>query len=165
MNSVEIHSVCEEELEACLKTIHKAFRKNCDIFGFTKENYPSSGAYLTLEELIKAKEQGVHMYAAWIDGTVAGYVQLAKKETGVYSFQKFAVHPKYQNLGLGKTIVNFCKNRAKLYGGNKLVLIMVNENTPLKEFYIKMGFDFIKTVTDTDHPFEQAVMEMDLTKN
>lgn len=158
----KILSVQPEELEACLETVHSAFLASCRKYGFTKENYPKSGAFLSLEELQQAKMNGVHMYAAWVDGRAAGYVQLEKKENGVYSFQKFAVLPEYQNLGIGKALIRFCCNKAAVYGGKKLRLLMVYENRQLLDFYTANGFRLVETGRDAEHPFEYGIMEMDL---
>lgn len=162
METFKILSVKEEDLEMCLDTIHKAFGANCERFGFTKENYPSGGAFLTLDVLKKQKTQGVHMYAAWVGGKIIGYVQLEKKENGVYSFQKFAVLPGYQNIGIGKALISFCKNKAKIYGGEKIKLLFVYNNEKLRNFYLDNGFKIISTSTDDDHPFLCGNMEMEL---
>lgn len=163
MNQYKILSVQEDELEACAETVRAAFGITAAEFGFTKENYPSGGAFITRDVLAKAKERGVHMYAAWVDGKVAGYVQLEKKEGGVYSFQKFAVLPQYQQLGIGRALIAFCRNKAEIYGGRKLSLIMVDRNEKLKLFYQSNGFQVIGTKTDPEHPFLQALLEMELS--
>lgn len=162
MEQYKIQSVKEEELPMCLETIRRAFAVNCERFGFTRENYPTSGAFLDLADLIKAKEKGVHMYAAWSDDKIVGYVQLEKKTGGTYSFQKFAVLPDYQKLGIGRALIAFCKNKAAVYGGNKLELLMVYNNTGLRDFYIANGFTLKETKTDAAHPFLCGIMEMDL---
>ena len=44
MKNYRISSVQIENLPMCLDTIHRAFKLNCDRFGFTKENYPTCAA-------------------------------------------------------------------------------------------------------------------------
>lgn len=160
MKNYRIVSIGDEDLPACVNTIRTAFKGNAQAYGFTKENYPSSGAFITLEDLQKAKAKSVHMYGAWVGGLLVGYVQLEKKEDGVYSFQKFAVLPEYRQLGIGKALIEFCKNKAKVYGGKKLSLIMVLENARLREIYEDSGFVLIGTKTDKAHPFTQGIMEL-----
>ena len=77
-NSFKIASIGQTDLPACLETIHRAFAINCERFGFTKENYPSCAAFLTLEELLAEKANGTHLYGAWVDGEFVGCVQLQK---------------------------------------------------------------------------------------
>lgn len=162
LNNYRILSIKDEQLPVCVETIRTAFKANAETYGFTKENYPSSGAFITLDDLQKAKAKSVHMYGAWIDKLLVGYVQLEKKEDGVYSFQKFAVIPEYRQLGIGKALIEFCKNKAKVYGGKKLSLIMVLENQKLKEIYLDSGFVLKGTKADEAHPFVQGIMELKL---
>ncbi len=163
MLEYEIHSVEYSQLPACLRTLHKAFGESASTFGYTKETYPSSGAYVTLEELRSAKERGVHMYCACVaGGDVAGYVQLEKLGGGIYAFRRFAVLPQYQKLGIGRALVSHCRDRATLYGGKTLTLLMIDANTKLKDFYISCGFRVVRTAKDESYPFEYSVMELAL---
>lgn len=163
MLEYEIHSVEYEQLPLCLQTLHEAFGESAQRFGYTKETYPSSAAYITLEELIEAKKNGVHTYAAIVEGgKVAGCVQLWKQGGGVYAFRRFAVLPEYQKLGIGRALVSHCRDRAALYGGKKLTLLMINENQKLKDFYISNGFFVVCTKRDDTYPFEYAIMEVSL---
>lgn len=162
MLEYEIHSVEEHQLPMCLQTLHAAFGESAKRFGYTKETYPSSGAYITLGELKEAKANGVHMYAACVDGRIAGYVQLEKVDNGVYAFRRFAVLPEYQKLGIGRALVSHCRDRAALYGGKKLTLLMINDNTKLKEFYESNGFHTVRTAKDDSYPFEYSIMELDI---
>ena len=158
-----IHSVEEHQLPMCLEALHAAFGESAARFGYTKESYPSSGAYITLDQLIEAKRKGVHMYAACVEGgLVAGYVQLEKIEAGVYAFRRFAVLPEYQKLGIGRALVSHCRDRAALYGGKKLTLVMINDNQKLKEFYQSNGFKTVEVRNDGAYPFEYAIMELEL---
>ncbi len=163
MLEYEIHSVEYEQLPLCLEALHKAFGESAATYGYTKQTYPSSGAYVTLDELIAAKQRGVHMYCACVSGgIVAGYVQLEKKGDGTYAFRRFAVLPEYQKLGIGRALVSHCRDRATLYGGKKLTLLMIDANKKLKDFYISCGFKITKTCMDDSYPFEYSVMELDL---
>lgn len=159
-----IHSVEDAQLPECLEALHAAFGESAVRFGYTKETYPSSGAYVTLDDLRAARAKGVHMYAACVDGKVAGYVQLEKIGGGIYAFRRFAVLPEYQKLGIGRALVSHCRERATLYGGTKLTLLMINENKKLKSFYKSNGFVVTKVAKDDSYPFEYAVMELDLTE-
>lgn len=162
MIEYEIHSVEESQLPECLEALHSAFAESAQRYGYTQETYPSSGAYLTLDDLTVAKARGVHMYAAYVDKRIAGYVQLEKMGNGVYAFRRFAVLPEFQHLGIGRALVSHCRERAAMYGGKKIVLLMINENKKLKSFYKSNGFKVTKVATDDFYPFEYAVMELEL---
>ena len=142
--------------------IHQAFRPNCERFGFTPQNYPTCAAYLTLEELRQEKASGTHIYGIMVDGVLAGCVQLKKTAPGIYAFRRFAVLPAYQNLGLGKELVNHCRAKAIEYGGETMHLLMVYENESLRHFYESCGFTLKKTCRDDAHPFLCGIYEMSL---
>ena len=161
----EIHSVEEHQLPECLDAIHAAFDESAKIYGYTKETYPTSAAYLTLEELKEARESGVHIYAAYVDGKVAGCVQLEKQGEGVYMFRRFAVLPEYQKLGIGRALVSHCRERGVLYGGKILRLVMNAQNGRLRSFYQGNGFSVVSTHKDGKYPFEYCIMELDLTRD
>jgi GNAT superfamily N-acetyltransferase len=158
----EIRSVKTEELGACLGTLHAAFGESARKYGYTKESYPSSGAYVTIDDLKSAKERGVHMYAAFVGDTVAGYVQLEKKKDGIYMFRRFAVLPEYQSIGLGKALIAHCRKRASAIGVRKIELLMMYENTELLAFYERNGFRLLRTGKDEKYPFEYAILEMEI---
>lgn len=162
MKNYRISSVQIENLPMCLDTIHRAFKLNCDRFGFTKENYPTCAAFMTLDELKKAKESGTHIYAVWVDSRIAGCVQLKRHENDVYWLRRFAVLPEYQNLGFGKELISFCKHKAIEYSGKKIQLLMVYENEQLRNLYTSCGFVLKETRRDDEHPFLCGIYEMDL---
>ena len=162
MKEYKILSVKTEELGQSLETIRAAFSEKVEQFGYTPENYPTCAAFLTLEELEAAKAKKVHMYAAWVNDEMAGYVQLEKKAEGVYSFQRFSVLPKYQHMGIGRALVAHCKKRAASYGAKRLVLLMRYANKTLFEFYKSCGFTLVRLGEDEAHPFRFAIMELDI---
>lgn len=162
MLEYEIRSVEEYQLPECLATIRAAFGESAKRLGYTQETYPTSGAYMTMDELCAAKERGVHMYAACADGKIAGYVQLEKLENGVYAFRRFAVLPQYQKLGIGRALVAHCREKAAQYGGKKLTLLMITENRGLMDFYKSNGFKTVLTAKDGSYPFEYSIMELEL---
>jgi GNAT superfamily N-acetyltransferase len=157
-----IESLEISELPACLETIHRAFSLNCERFGFTKENYPSCAAFMTLDELIADKQGGAHVYAIRVEDVIAGCVMLKRVDRDTYAFRRFAVLPEYRHLGLGKRLVAHCKAKATQYGGKRLQLLMVYENEQLRKLYESYGFSLVETRQDDDHPFLCGIYEMNL---
>ncbi len=162
MSHYKILSVQDTDLDMCSKVIRCAFKESALEYGFTKENYPSSGAFITTEKLMENKKAGTKMYAAFIDEDVVAYVQLLKGENGVFYFQKFAVLPEHQQTGIGRALIDFCKSKVKSLGGTSLSLIMVDKNEKLKYFYQSCGFKVVEKITDDAHPFLQALMVLEL---
>jgi len=164
MSEKIIKSLSFEELPLCLETIHNAFLPNCEKYGFTKENYPSCAAFVTLEDLIETKKNGTHFYGVFVDGKMAGCVQLKRVEPTVYSFTRFAVLPEYQHLGLGRLLLSHCIKKSNEYGADKMRLLMVYDNAKLRAFYEAFGFKLVKKARDSEHPFLFAIYELDVTE-
>ncbi len=162
MSHYKILSVRDTDFDDCCAVIRAAFKDSAKEYGFTKENYPSSGAFITTEKLFEYKKAGTKMYAAFIDDDAVAYVQLLKGENNVFYFQKFAVLPEHQQTGIGRALIDFCKSKVKSLGGTSLSLIMVDKNEKLKYFYESCGFKVTEKITDEAHPFLQAVMVLKL---
>lgn len=156
----DIRSVTYEQLPQCLETVQKAFGVNCEKFGFTKENYPSCAAFLTLKDLIKAKKNGTHFYGVFVDGRIAGCVQLKRVDKATYSFTRFAVLPEYQHYGFGRELIAHCKAKAREYGAQKMTLLMMYDNEHLRRFYESCGFELVRTQQDEFHPFLCGIYEI-----
>lgn len=155
-------SVTDKQLDECAHVIRTAFATNANKFGFTRENYPSSGAFITTDQLRKSKENGAHMFAILHKETFIAFVQLTQVSEKEYAFQKFSVLPEFRKIGLGSILIEACRNKVIERGGNKIGLIMVDKNAYLKDYYTQNGFNAIGTKEDKDHPFVQCIMEMNL---
>lgn len=158
MQQADIRAVELSDIDECVDVIRKAFLPKAIQYGFTKENYPTSGAFIERETLLNLLEKESLMFAVWFDNKIVGYFQLLKKDEKEYLFQKFAVLPEYQQFGLGKTMVNFAKCTIKALGVEKISLIMINDNIELKKFYISSGFCQKSIINNEKYPFEQALM-------
>lgn len=157
-----IKSVDYEQLPDCLEIVHEAFSVNCKMFGFTKENYPSCAAFLTLSDLEEAKKIGTHFYAVFVGDEMAGCVQLKRTAPDAYAFTRFAVLPKYQHFGFGRVLIAHCKEKAREYGGKKMSLLMMYDNEKLRHFYESCGFVLARTQKDDEHPFLCGIYEMEV---
>jgi len=73
-----------------------------------------------------------------------------------------AVLPEYRHLGIGKAMVNCAVKMVKSYGGNKISIGIIEENTKLKNWYLKLGFTHISTRKFKHLPFTVGFMEKEL---
>ena len=105
-------------------------------------------------------QKGCLMYAIYSNTEIVGFVQLLKKENGAYELEKLAVLPDYRHNGYGKQLIDFCKDKVKKLGGDKITIGIIEENKRLKNWYILNGF--IHTGTKLFHylPFTVGFMEM-----
>jgi len=69
-----------------------------------------------------------------------GFIALENPEVGRYFLRRLAVLPDYRHGGSGGILLRYCIGYIRERGGGKAVFGMINENTVLKEWYLKMGF-------------------------
>jgi ribosomal protein S18 acetylase RimI-like enzyme len=70
-----------------------------------------------------------------------------------------SVLPEYRHLGYGKALLNFCKSKIKEFGGNKIEIGIIEENTKLKNWYAENGFVHTGTREYEDLQFIVGHME------
>ena len=157
-----IRAVNKNELPICLEVIRQSFQTVADEFGLTKENCPTNGAFMSVEQLIDDYENGKLMFALFHKDEMAGYMQLEQKDGDTVKLKKLAVLPQYRHLGYGKDLLDFAKGKAKELGAGKLTLGMIDENTRLKNWYMANGFVSVETKIIPSLPFTVGYMECPL---
>jgi hypothetical protein len=94
-----IKQIKECDLPECLDTIHKSFQTVADDFGLTSENCPTNGAFMPLTRLENDYKKGDKMYGLYKGDNIVGFLQLVKKENGVFELEKLAVLPEHRHKG------------------------------------------------------------------
>lgn len=56
------------------------------------------------------------------------------------------VHPNERNKGIGRILLDFAKEEAKLQGMNSIRLDVYKENTPAIRLYESCGYQYVDTV-------------------
>lgn len=162
MTDVSIRRIGREELPACVRVIREGFGTVAAEFGLTQENCPSNGAFLTLERLEQAYEQGNLMFGLFAGAELAGFAQLAKAGRKVYELEKLAVLPRYRHEGFGAALLGYARGQAKALGAKKLTIGIIEENTVLKQWYLNHGFIKTGTKRFESLPFTVGLMELKL---
>jgi ribosomal protein S18 acetylase RimI-like enzyme len=159
-----IRSVSESELSECLKIIQAAYIPVAERFGLTDDNCPDSGrATLKFESLLQEYENGELMFIYCDDGRICGYLGMCRNGE-VLKIDDIVVLPAYQGKGIGSNMLSFAKNYARDCGCIKLRLGMINNNTELKNWYRKHGFETVELIQYPNAPFVTGYMEARVIK-
>lgn len=156
-------SICirkvNDEFNECAKVIRNSFITVANEFNITRENAPTNPAFLGSDSLMKMKEKGIEMYAAYAGGKCIGFVAIEKGNDNRFYMERLAVLPEYRHKGYGEQLVSFVIDLVKNHYGDRISIGIINENRKLKEWYKKLGF--IETgIKVFDHlPFEVCFME------
>ena len=154
-----IRQVNKNELDECLKVIHRSFSTVAEQFGLTKENCPKHTSFIPLSFLETQMNWGWYMYALHLDGKIIGYVSLSKEGDKVFELHNLAVLPEFRHKGYGKLLLDFAKEKATSLGGAKIKIGIIEESTILKNWYIQNGFVHIGTKKYDHLPFTSGYME------
>ena len=156
---VIIKQLSQSDLPMVTVLIQTSFTTVAKEFGLTEQNCPAHTSFITTEKLQNHFDLGWLMYGLYRDGQLIGYVSLSKKSDGVFELHNLAVLPEYRHLGYGTLLLDFCKQKIKETGGNKITIGIIVENTVLKNWYAANGFVHIGTKKFTHLPFTAGYME------
>ncbi len=152
----------KEQLNICLEIIRNSFITVADEFGLTENNCPSHTAFMTIDKLQKQFDDGRPIFLFYQGDTPVGCFSLAKCSDEEWELNNLAVLPDYRHLGIGKAMVDYATATVKNYGGNKISIGIIEENTKLKNWYLKLDFNHISTRKFEHLPFTVGFMELNL---
>ncbi len=152
----------KEQLNICLDIIRSSFITVAEEFGLTENNCPSHTAFLTIDKLESQFDDGRPMFLFYQDANPVGYFSLAKCNVEEWELNNLAVLPEYRHLGIGQAMVNYTVTTVKIYGGTKISIGIIEENSTLKNWYLKLGFNHISTRKFEHLPFTVGFMELNL---
>ncbi len=152
----------KEQLNICLDIIRRSFATVAEEFSLTESNCPSHTAFMTIDKLEKQFDEDRLMFLFYQADTPVGYFSLAKCNADEWELNNLAVLPEHRHFGIGKAMVDYAVARVKKYDGNKISIGIIEENTKLKEWYLKLGFKHISTRKFEHLPFTVGFMELEI---
>lgn len=164
MSDVNIRKITDSDLLQCASVIREAFSTVAKDFDLTQENSPTNPAFISLERLTFEKENGSKMYGLFAEEELAGFVALDDKGEGVFELKRVAVLPACRHKGYGKALLDFAKEKILSWGGHKITIGIIEENTVLKNWYASYGFVSTGTKVFPHLPFSVGFMEMEIIK-
>ncbi len=150
----------KEQLNICLEIIRSSFITVAEEFDLTESNCPSHTAFMTIDKLERQFDDGKPMFLLYQDNIPVGYFSLTKCSYEEWELNNLAVLPEYRHLGICKLMVDFAVSTVKDYGGSKISIGIIEENTILKNWYLNLGFKHISTRKFEHLPFTVGFMVM-----
>ena len=152
----------KEQLNICLDIIRGSFITVAEEFSLTENSCPSHTAFMSFDKLQKQFDDGRPMFLFYQDDVPVGYFSLVKCGDEEWELNNLAVLPEYRHLGIGKSLVDYSVTTVKNYGGNRISIGIIEENTALKNWYFKLGFKHISTHKFEHLPFTVGFMKMEI---
>ena len=154
-----IREIRQTEFDIAANVIRVSFATVAEEFSLTEQNCPSHTSFIKVDKLKNNFERGWLMYGLYCDGQLVGYVSLSQENDGIYELHNLAVLPEHRHEGYGKQLLEFCKNKIKALGCNKITIGIIEENTVLKNWYTANGFVHTGIKTFAHLPFTVGFME------
>lgn len=152
----------KEQLNICLEIIRNSFITVTEEFCLTENNCPSHTAFIKIDKLKKQFDEDRPMFLFYQDFVPCGYFSLANCSDNEWELNNLAVLPEYRHSGIGNAMVEYAIAFIKSYGGNKISIGIIEENTILKNWYLKLGFKHTATRKFEHLPFTVGFMELEL---
>lgn len=153
MNAYAIRPVDSADFPQCAAVIRESFLTVAEEFGLTEQNCPSNGAFLKDERLTTDRDEDALQYGLYADGRLVGFMELKRKQGALFTLEKLAVLPGFRHQGYGAFLLDFARAEVLRLGGEVLSIGIIEENTRLKEWYLRHGFVHTGTKQFAHLPF------------
>lgn len=159
MSEAIIKSIYCADLLSALSVIHRSFATVATEFGLTCENCPKHTSFIPLEFLQMQLNWGWAMFGLYDMEELVGYSSLSKENENIYELHNLAVPQEYRHNGYGKILLDYAKEKVREYGGQKIKIGIIEDNTVLKSWYAANGFVHTGTRKFDHLPFTVGFME------
>jgi len=161
-----IREVGRSDLERKAEVVRRSFGSVADQLGLSPEERQTRQAIMDGQKTGEETDNGDVTFGAYImvddKETMVGSAQMVKKCDGVYDLTKLAVLPGYRHNGIGRALLEYGCDYARKAGCYKVTLTIIEANTVLKNWYLKLGFKHVGTTKYTHLPYTIGFMEYDL---
>jgi ribosomal protein S18 acetylase RimI-like enzyme len=139
--SYQVRTCTSEDIGVLAETIRDSFRDVAERFGLTEENCPRHASNCTPDWIEKDMDRGITYFVMESEGRVAGSVALEQAKPGVYYLERLAVIPGQRRRGIGKALVAHVLSEARGFGCSRVGIGVIADQTELKDWYRKIGFE------------------------
>jgi ribosomal protein S18 acetylase RimI-like enzyme len=149
-----------------MRTLVDVIRRACATvakrFALTPQNCPKTAAFYTMDRLRADLDRGVQYYLLEDNTEACGCVALENAKPGVCYLERLAVLPEHRSKGFGTALVRHAFAEAMAMGIRRIEIGIIAEDTRLKQWYRRFGFELTGTKTFDHLPFLVAFMATDL---
>jgi positive regulator of sigma E activity/ribosomal protein S18 acetylase RimI-like enzyme len=161
----EICPLTAGDLPKYADIIRRSFATVATDFGWTRENCPGHTSFVSDERLAGKIKNCYFSFGLYVGDKIVGFVSLTDMGGCVYEMNDVSVLPEWRHYGYGRKLIDFCKEKVKELGGNKITIGIVEENFILKDWYTANGFVHTGTKTFDGLPFKVGFMTWEAKAN
>lgn len=147
------------DCEVIVKLIRDSFRDVARRFSLTKDNCPKHPSNCDSSWIESDISRGVQFFILYADENPIGCVAIEKANAGVCYLERLSVLPEMRGKHFGIRLVHHALESAASKGVDKVSIGIINEQTELKEWYIRLGFVETQTKNFPHLSFTVCLME------
>ena len=152
-HSIGIRKANSADVSLLSALIRKSFRDVAVRFRITPENCPKHPSNCTDDWITNDFARGVIYYLLERNGLPLGCVAIEKATTDLCYLERLSVVPKERRRGFGNQLINQVFNTARAWGVKLISIGVIAEQTDLKLWYQKIGFEEGETNEFSHLPF------------
>ncbi|MBN1952263.1 MAG: GNAT family N-acetyltransferase [Bacteroidales bacterium] len=132
-----------EQLFSASGVIAAANKIVADRFGLTPENASTNPAFMTPDRLAEQTQGKCELFLLVVSGVAVGTIgiEAAPDNPDLWYIERLAVLPEEQGNGYGVALMNFAHAAIRDRGAHFSSVAIINENTELKAWYSKLGYE------------------------
>jgi len=140
--------------------IAKAYQTVADQFKLTRDNCPKHPSNCTQEWITQDLQHNKNYYMAQTPKGPVGCMALEQPDSATVWLERLSVLPPFRHQGLGRALVDYGIQKARLTGASTLGVGIIHEQTILRQWYEAQGFTLTHTQTYDHLPFTVGFMEL-----
>ena len=160
---MNIRQATISDTETLAKIIRNSYQTVADRFGLNDSNCPKHPSNCTSDWISSDFQRGVTYFLLVTDGKETGCAALEKADHELCYLERLAVIPEYRKKGIGKSLVDYVFNEAKMLGFKRISIGIISKQQELKNWYSRIGFKEGVTRSFDHLPFDVTFMECDIT--
>ncbi len=151
----QVRRATMDDVDSIVKITQDAFNKYIKLAGITD----TAALHETREQVIHDIETKI-VYVAYIKEHVVGSVRIELLDEETAYLSAFGVNTDFQNLGIGKALMNSLDMEMKEMNIKKIILHTASKATSLVRFYYNRGFYIDSTTKDKGYIRALLVKEL-----
>ena len=151
MTSV-IRPATRDDAPLLLRLIRQSFETVYDRLGLTPENFKHHAWHFGPPWILEQMDSGSRFFILEEAGQAVGCVALKAEENGAVQMRRLAVLPAHRGKGCGRMLVDHALAEARRMRARRVTLGMWAGDTPLRQWYERLGFTVTETQTSPDMP-------------
>jgi N-acetylglutamate synthase-like GNAT family acetyltransferase len=163
--TMKIKQATLNDRKVIAKLIRDAFLDVARRFALTKENCPKHPSNCASSWIASDICRGVQYYILYVDKNPIGCVAIENVNADVCYLERLSVLPEMRGKHFGIRLVQHALQCAALKKIPKVGIGIIDEQTELKEWYLRLGFVVTEIKRFPHLPFTVCLMEIKIKKS